>query len=854
MTAMLLALHSRWRCHILVASLLVSLQAALESAPELHLQRVRLRSGEFPAPLVAEEGLKEKESQGAGPGGLGGSPMPSGCLPELHRPGLTRSVHLPTQGEPFIGGFSPLQRAAVVLAAGSPLGLARFLWAPDNPGSISGWQLSLGTRHLDEPRRQIYVADHRRYSRGGSLWALAWLQDAGSTETEPAATAESESRWAGCVLRLLAAVQALVDGEGPEQALAAMHWAVDPTEWIDAYQDGWHEGVFSALGLLSGLLCHFGALRHDDSAEGSVAGVLGVSERCALGPLTSPDFSGPPFGFGIHFDFAEANPRHDLEPDGCAVAAGLALLREAQAGAVPAGAVLGLAGELLAGCSLHEPAGAAAWSAFWWQLAFWRSEASPSGRRFEGECSAEAAVSSSWGSSMLSLRLCGARPHSSRSGRAELHVLGVSAALGRQKTKTSKPCVLLEAVLHVTSEDGCYVTQAGSNLRTLPQSFLEPQWRCSLSVGPEVSGTFASAHGSATSAFGTDAVVSCAFEAEALRAAAGSAQTLFLHLNAPNWDVRAVPLCVEQLGSHGVQDLLNLAPEPPRLLTVCTGVMFAAGQRSPGSQADAPTLLEQWLAYHEEMGVDHFALYDSDGSAGPVAAPRAAAGKVSYFPHWPSQLSEKLGSISLTPHCRHCLSALAEAHCLWSNRGLSRWVVTLHSFDAYLAVNQGPWGGTMPGATLALPLTLLEPVRREIGTVAIPMLDFGGPPRNSSWLIARFVYRAIQPVQVLAEIGRGNPRDDCWLNHPGVTLKNPENVWGVYDHYARSRPGSTDVEVPFELLRVNHYVDTFGPRCSSRFLHCEVPDAGLLWVLPAMSGRLEDAKQRTSERGHKALQ
>ncbi|CAE8728720.1 unnamed protein product, partial [Polarella glacialis] len=74
---------------------------------------------------------------------------------------------------------------------------------------------------------------------------------------------------------------------------------------------------------------------------------------------------------------------------------------------------------------------------------------------------------------------------------------------------------------------------------------------------------------------------------------------------------------------------------------------------------------------------------------------------------------------------------------------------------------------------------------------------------------------------VLAEIGRGNPRDDCWLNHPGVTLKNPENVWGVYDHYARSRPGSTDVEVPFELLRVNHYVDTFGPRCSSRFLHCE---------------------------------
>ena len=30
-------------------------------------------------------------------------------------------------------------------------------------------------------------------------------------------------------------------------------------------------------------------------------------------------------------------------------------------------------------------------------------------------------------------------------------------------------------------------------------------------------------------------------------------------------------------------------------------------------------------------------------------------------------------------------------------------------------------------------------------------------------------------------------------------------VWGVYDHYARSRPGAVDVEVPWQLLRVNHY-------------------------------------------------
>eukprot|EP00444_Apocalathium_aciculiferum_P040837 CAMPEP_0183538568 /NCGR_PEP_ID=MMETSP0371-20130417/29675_1 /TAXON_ID=268820 /ORGANISM="Peridinium aciculiferum, Strain PAER-2" /LENGTH=140 /DNA_ID=CAMNT_0025739415 /DNA_START=48 /DNA_END=467 /DNA_ORIENTATION=+ len=138
----------------------------------------------------------------------------------------------------------------------------------------------------------------------------------------------------------------------------------------------------------------------------------------------------------------------------------------------------------------------------------------------------------------------------------------------------------------------------------------------------------------------------------------------------------------------------------------------------------------------------------------------------------------------------------------------------LHSFDAYLAVAQGHHGLTGNerhyGATLALPLQTLQPVRPKIGTLAVPMMDFGGPPRNSSWLVSRFRQRVSNPVQVLAPIGRGNPNDDSWLNHPGVTLRNPENVVGVYDHYTRSRPGAMDVEAPFELLRVNHYVDIFG--------------------------------------------
>jgi len=176
--------------------------------------------------------------------------------------------------------------------------------------------------------------------------------------------------------------------------------------------------------------------------------------------------------------------------------------------------------------------------------------------------------------------------------------------------------------------------------------------------------------------------------------------------------------------------------------------------------------------------------------------------------------------------------------------------VTLHSFDTYLAVNPGfvntarALGGSTSTAlssraSVTAPLLSLEPLRSKVGTVAVSMLDYGGPPQNCSLLIGRFQHRVPGPVRVLAAIGRGNPRADSWLNHPGATLKNPENVWGVYDHYARSRPGFNDVEMPFEVLRVNHYVDMFAPRCSSRFLHCDVKDSSLLRaVLPAVCGRL----------------
>eukprot|EP00930_Biecheleria_cincta_P070142 TRINITY_DN57792_c0_g1_i1.p1 TRINITY_DN57792_c0_g1~~TRINITY_DN57792_c0_g1_i1.p1 ORF type:complete len:833 (+),score=125.05 TRINITY_DN57792_c0_g1_i1:129-2627(+) len=813
-----LSMPSLW---ILLLSICSCYQRA--EANDVPLQRIRLRGGEHPAAYTSET----VEAQGAGPGGLGDSPMPRGCTPELHRP--------------WVDSRHPLQNAVTVVAVGGPVHIADRFSVLD---SVQSSQIKTeNDKNWLQQAFCLYVPDHRRYSRGGSLWTYSWLLKDGQS-TDSLVDETQQASWAGRVLALLSSVRALSDGFGPSEALnAALPWALDPNEWLAAAHDHWREGVFSALAILGELLCYYWT---SHSVSSFKVGGLPVDRGVCAQQIQ---------------DMGSLREGHRGNAS-CVGHDALAVLEEFHDASFE-GAALALAGEMLASCSLHEAAGAAAWSAFWWRLAFWHSTDQET-----GECPAVVVaqgMASPLNRRTLQLRLCGAKAVSSGQVQSrnvreniEMHILGVTAALITQKSQHT--CVLLEAVLHISSGDSCYVTQAGSNLRTLPHSFLA-DWQCSLGHTQHLKDAFARASGSASSAFGTDAVIRCAFQAEVIQAASEQSDILFLHLSTRHWGVEGIPLCanLHTAGSAAVESLedmtprsssmLQLAPDPPlRRLTVCTGMIFNGNLRLPGTPSDMPSLFEQWLLFHEEVGVDHFWVYDSDGSAASTVLPIVKRGKISYFPHWPAQRSRKLGEISIAPHCRHCLSVLAESHCLWANRGLSQWVITLHSFDAYLAVTQNWAAPVANGAALSRPLDVLETRRKEIGTVAIAMIDFGGPPVNSSWLVERFQHRAIEPVQVLAEIGRGNPRDDCWLNHPGVTLRNPNNVWGVYDHYARSHAGSLDVEIPFQLLRVNHYVDTFSERCSSRFLHCEVPDTGSLWVMSAMRARWR-ATQAARTRG-----
>ncbi|OLQ05760.1 hypothetical protein AK812_SmicGene11011 [Symbiodinium microadriaticum] len=715
------------------------------------LRRVRLRSGEYPAAISSQD----VDETLARVGGLGGSPMPAGCHAWLHRPDDLQND----------SAFHPMKLASTVLILAGPVGLVGFEQVLDRTGSRSGeW--------LVPSANGRYVPDHRRYSRGGSLWAFNWQLRGESTEE----LADGEqTTWLGRALSLVAATRATAEGRlNPVTALsAAAPWCLDSSSWLEILLRGW-QGVFIALSLLAEQVCH-------SSAGG-----------CEHAWESDPEDRG-----SSHATFP------------CAARSALAVLRQVPSPEAPA-PVLSLLAELLRGCSLSEASDAASLSAFWWKLAFWRPTSSGC------EEAAATMLLAPIRRRTIGLRLC--RATSSVQHDVEIHILGVSASVGEAK---DKECVLIEVVMHITSKDGCYVTQAGSNPRTVPKSFLLA-WTAAL----EGDTGSALAECSAASAFGTDVVLRCAISSQELQSC-GEIQTM--QLSAGAWRVGGIRLC----GAGKTLALLDVMPDPPpHRLTVCSGVMFNAGQRIPEFPGGSP-LLRQWLDFHEELGVDHFVLYDSDGSAAPEVEGRQ--GKVTYFPEWPSRLSAKLGEISLTSHCRHCLSVLAEAHCLFRSRGLSSWVITLHSFDAYLAPAPS-WGAS---GALGRILHQLDKNRHQIGTVPLAMVEFGGTPQNSSLLVERFQLRAPQPMLVLAQIGRGNPRDESWLNHPGVTLRNPENVWGVLDHYARSVPGATDVEMPHELLRVNHYVDIFGQRCSSRFWHCTFPDAGLLWVLPTLKARYQ---------------
>ena len=96
-----------------------------------------------------------------------------------------------------------------------------------------------------------------------------------------------------------------------------------------------------------------------------------------------------------------------------------------------------------------------------------------------------------------------------------------------------------------------------------------------------------------------------------------------------------------------------------------------------------PHAVEDWLNYHLFLlGVQHFTIFDTDGSYAPFLQPFVQRGLVTYHGRFPREIAPKLGlaaeqrQMLLEPHALEL--------CLWEHRQVSDWVVALHSFEEYL--------------------------------------------------------------------------------------------------------------------------------------------------------------------------
>jgi len=234
----------------------------------------------------------------------------------------------------------------------------------------------------------------------------------------------------------------------------------------------------------------------------------------------------------------------------------------------------------------------------------------------------------------------------------------------------------------------------------------------------------------------------------------------------------------------------------------------------------APTLLKDFLDYHQLLGIEHFTIFDADGSlSGPLERYRAGDEKkveIEYVDHWPKRLgaAHATGGSDWRPLL---FEVEAENYCLWRYRGQADWAVVLHSPDEFLHVV----GMERPRALHRF-LDPLEAQRPSISHVELRQILFGGEVEDATSLPGRFRYREEGSEAIMA------------VAHTAIV--NVENVAQAGVHPARPRPSLPSEPAlriihadPMKDIRINHYVNALGQqRCGAKL--CKVLDESALWA------------------------
>lgn len=396
-------------------------------------------------------------------------------------------------------------------------------------------------------------------------------------------------------------------------------------------------------------------------------------------------------------------------------------------------------------------------------------------------------------------------------------------------------------------------------------------WRCAFQGGPREP-----AAATVLSYYGTEVVVRCPVPTQA--GFGGTPMHLSLVPGNPapqarGWALEGLHLCTDDTvaaadGGGASRAAASVVAIPRRWrLVLCGQPMYGIRGREDE--------LRQWLEYHRrEVGVEHFFLYDNDGSLADGLAPYIAEGLVSYIKGWPGVFSPAMEAVHNEgvaefregrPKERYpsALSTQAETHCLFQARYAADYALFLHSLDAYLAFplataadrpetayseggGAASGGSTDTGGLRELMTGFDRSGAREtLASVAFRYVSYGGPPRGPPRRgadldggllnIERFEHRGQQQI-VKWSMDTFDANVDSWLEAV-QPLVVPENVVSVVgSHWARGRPGTIHVEVDMEEARIHHYVDLLKQRCRQ----CTVLD-------PALRGPAARLRQRMND-------
>ncbi|CAF1031953.1 unnamed protein product [Adineta steineri] len=207
-------------------------------------------------------------------------------------------------------------------------------------------------------------------------------------------------------------------------------------------------------------------------------------------------------------------------------------------------------------------------------------------------------------------------------------------------------------------------------------------------------------------------------------------------------------------------------------------------------EAKWPGLIRMWvLFYVKYLKFGAVSIYDIDGSTEPYISGLVEKGFINYYKRWAP--TESMLNVSLNGST-YCAQTMMENQCLWKHRGLSEWVMLIHSPDNFLNDFAG-------APTLT---AYLDSIQHNTSLTLLTTLIFGHPnitipkQQHANNLFKVIVSRACDPLR----------------SHRHLPVANPREVMMLFVHNAMAPFHKIPTTINNCSAKVNHYVTMFRVR------------------------------------------